>query len=72
MKRARTFETEITDLRGRMEALAEKVKQTRTAWLEQHGVPISQEFVDFANALGDLLEAAIAAPAGKGDSNGQA
>ena len=36
-------------------ALGERVKQTRTAWLEQHGVPISREFVHFANAIGDLL-----------------
>jgi hypothetical protein len=41
----------------RVKGLAEKVKETRTAWLEQHGVPISQEFVHFANAIGDLVAA---------------
>lgn len=32
----------------------ETVKRTRTAWLEQHGVPISMEFVHFAEAIGQL------------------
>ena len=41
------------------EPLAERVKQTRTAWLEQHGVPISHEFADFMDALGDLLHATV-------------
>lgn len=31
---------------------------TRTAYLERHGVPISMEFVNFVNELGELCDAA--------------
>ena len=41
-------------------AIAE-VKRTRENFLHHHGVPISQEFADFANAIGDLCDAAAAA-----------
>ena len=41
--------------------LVEQVKLKRTAWLEQHGVPISMEFVEFANAIGDLTDTVEAA-----------
>jgi|SRR5579864_2482582 len=50
----------LTEAMARIDAgmaLAERVKKTRTAWLEQYGVPISQEFVDFAVAIGELLVA---------------
>lgn len=44
--------------------LAEEVQRTRTSWLEQHGVPISQEFADFAEAIGNLCAAHLqSAPA---------
>lgn len=36
-------------------ALAEKVVAARTAWLQQHGVPISFEFANFAEAVGNLV-----------------
>ena len=39
-----------------LEKAYNKIAQTRTAWLQQHGVPISQEFVDFANAIGELRD----------------
>jgi hypothetical protein len=38
--------------------LADKVVTTRTKWLEQHGVPISPEFSEFAEAIGNLVDAA--------------
>lgn len=36
--------------------LAIKARETRTVWLETHGVPISAEFADFAEAIGTLIE----------------
>ena len=36
--------------------LAIRARATRTAWLEQHGVPISNEFAQFAEAVGELIE----------------
>lgn len=33
--------------------VVEELRNARTAWLEQHGVPISMEFVRFANAIGE-------------------
>lgn len=45
--------------------LVEKVKQTRTAWLEQHGVPISHEFANFAEAVGNLCNYAAEPKNGK-------
>jgi hypothetical protein len=41
-----------------LKTAAEKVKQKRTAWLEQHGVPISTEFAKFAEAIGELTDLA--------------
>lgn len=35
---------------------ADELVASRTAWLEQNGVPISIEFVRFANAIGDAVE----------------
>lgn len=40
--------------------LVEQVKQTRRAWLDQYGVPVSVEFAHFAEAIGDLCAAAFA------------
>lgn len=37
-----------------MNELVEKVKATRTTWLQQHGIPISHEFAEFAEAVGNL------------------
>ena len=37
--------------------LAERIVQTRTAWLESHGVPISQEFANFIESVGNVVEA---------------
>ena len=37
--------------------LAERIVQTRTAWLESHGVPVSHEFADFLEAIGEGVDA---------------
>lgn len=37
--------------------LADRTAHTRTLWLQQHGVPISHEFANFAESLGELIEA---------------
>jgi hypothetical protein len=34
-----------------------KARAKRTIWLRQHGVPISQEFAEFADAIGELINA---------------
>lgn len=41
-------------------AVIAEVKRIREIFLDHHGVPISQEFVDFANAIGNLCDAAVA------------
>lgn len=46
---------ERADMKTEQE-LVSKVKSTRTAWLESHGVPISAEFARFAEAIGELLQ----------------
>lgn len=40
-----------------LQELAVKARDARTRWLESHGVPISQEFADFAQAIGELITA---------------
>lgn len=35
---------------------ADELVASRTSWLKQHGVPISTEFVRFAEAIGDAVE----------------
>jgi hypothetical protein len=37
--------------------LAARIVRTRTAWLESHGVPVSHEFADFAEAVGEGVDA---------------
>lgn len=54
-----------------MQKVVEKVRETRTAWLARYGVPISKEFVDFANAVGDLCDAALMASPQKTDDPNQ-
>jgi hypothetical protein len=51
----RDLNAAVTLALAKAAALGERVKQTRTAWFEQHGVPISIKFVHFANAIDDLL-----------------
>lgn len=48
--------------------LVNEVKAARTAWLEQHGVPISMEFVRFIVAIGQLCDyvAALSVESGEG------
>ena len=55
---ARVQKTEDTESK-RQRQLAENVVKTRTAWLEQHGVPISPEFATFAEAVGLLVESIL-------------
>ena len=40
----------------RIAEMCATVKMARTVWLHQHGVPISEEFANFADVLGALLE----------------
>lgn len=42
-----------------MAELVARVRATRRAYLELHGVPLSMEFVHFAEAMGDLCTAAL-------------
>lgn len=49
----------------RLRQLANLTITKRTAWLEAYGVPISQEFAEFAEALGTLIQAALAEKAGQ-------
>jgi hypothetical protein len=46
--------------RKRIADLAATAKSKRTTWLESYGVPISQEFADFAEAIGLLIEVGLA------------
>lgn len=46
--------------------LVDEVIAKRTAWLTQHGVQISQEFAEFAEAIGNLTDA-VARHAGAGE-----
>jgi hypothetical protein len=39
-----------------MRELARAVRAARTAYLHRHGVPISAEFANFVNLLGELIE----------------
>jgi hypothetical protein len=52
----------------RLRQLAMQAKVARTKWLESYGVPISPEFADFAEALGEFIEACEgAAPGAEGE-----
>lgn len=46
--------------------LAANAKIKRTAWLEAYGVPISQEFAEFIEAIGLLIQAASVRAASTG------
>jgi hypothetical protein len=47
-------DTATTELR----LWAERTRAARTTWLESYGVPISDEFAQFAEAIGTLIDLA--------------